>query len=45
MLAWSGVFDLPATIWVWWALEGVGYYVVGGVVLGWVADKLAPLPA
>lgn len=45
MLAWSGVFNLPDTIWVWWALEGVFYYVVGGVVLGWIADKLAPLPA
>ena len=45
MMGWSGVFALPDTIWFWWALEGFIYYPVGGAVLGWVAEKLVPVPA
>jgi hypothetical protein len=39
---WSGVFDLPETIWFWWNVEGLVVYLVGGAVLGWVTGKLAP---
>lgn len=39
---WSGVFNLPDTIWLWWSAEALAYYVVGGAVLGWVTGKLAP---
>lgn len=39
---WSGVFNLPETIWVWWNAEALLYYIVGGAVLGWVTGKLAP---
>lgn len=39
---WSGVFNLPETIWVWWNAEALLYYVIGGAVLGWVTGKLAP---
>jgi len=39
---WSGVFNLPETIWVWWNIEAVLYYVVGAAVLGWLTGKLAP---
>jgi hypothetical protein len=39
---WSGVFNLPEEIWVWWNAEALLYYVVGGAVLGWVTGKLAP---
>lgn len=42
---WSGVFDLPAKIWIWWALEGFIYFVIGGAALGWVGQKIAPVPA
>ena len=41
---WSGVFNLPETIWVWWNAEALLYYVVGGAVLGWVTGRLAPTP-
>ena len=40
---WSGVFNLPETIWVWWNVEALLYYLVGGAVLGWVTGKLAPV--
>jgi hypothetical protein len=43
MLGWSGVFNLPDAIWVWWWGESVVYLLVGGAALGWVAEKVAPL--
>jgi len=42
-LGWSGIFDLPDVIWMWWAVEAFVAYLVGGLVLGWVAEKLAPI--
>jgi hypothetical protein len=42
LFQWSGVFDLPDKLWLWWSLEGFLYYLVGGAVLGWVTGKLAP---
>lgn len=42
MAGWSGIFNLPETVWVWWAIEAVLYYVVGAAVLGWVSEKLSP---
>ncbi len=41
-LGFYGVFDLPAKIWAWWALEGYAYWLVGGAALGWVGGKWAP---
>ncbi len=38
---WSGVFNLPATIWVWWVVEGVLVYCIGGAALGRYVDKYA----
>jgi hypothetical protein len=29
----------------WWAVEGILYMVIGGAVLGLVAEKLVPEPA
>ena len=43
MAGWSGVFDLPYNIWIWWAVDAVIYTLVGAVVLGIVAEKLAPV--
>ena len=39
---WSGVFNLPEEIWIWWNIEALGYYLIGGFILGWVTGKLAP---
>jgi hypothetical protein len=35
-----GVFDLPAFIWLVWALEGIVLAVLAGAALGAVAQKL-----
>ncbi len=40
-LGWSGVFNLPDEIWVWWTLDSLFYFLVGGMALGWFADKYA----
>ncbi|MDH3253634.1 MAG: hypothetical protein OEM62_01485 [Acidobacteriota bacterium] len=42
MAGWSGVFNLPSKIWMWWGFEQFLYYLPGGAVLGWVGQKLAP---
>lgn len=39
---WSGVFNLPESIWIWWAAEFLVMYLAGGAVLGWVTQKLSP---
>lgn len=38
-LGWSGVFNLPDIVWVWWAAEGFVYFTIGGVVLGLFTGK------
>jgi len=35
---WSGVFNLPDTIWAWWCLEVLLMNLAGGLAIGWVAD-------
>jgi hypothetical protein len=42
MAAWSGVFNLPNKIWIWWGVDAVIYTIIGSIVLGIVAEKLAP---
>jgi hypothetical protein len=42
MASWSGIFNLPNKIWIWWAIEQPFYYLPGGAVLGWLGEKLAP---
>lgn len=39
---WSGVFNLPNSIWAWWTIEGIFYFIPAGAALGWVAGKLTP---
>lgn len=41
-LGFSGIFNLPAKILIWWAVDGLILYLAGGAVLGLVAEKVAP---
>lgn len=43
ILGWSGVFNLPGRIWLWWTIELPLFYLPGGAALGWVVEKLAPV--
>lgn len=38
----SGVFNLPAAIWAWWTVEAFIFYPISAIILGWVAQKVAP---
>ena len=42
MAGWSGVFDLPYKIWIWWGVDALIWTLVGSIALGVVAEKLAP---
>ncbi|HEU0225625.1 MAG TPA: hypothetical protein VFR29_09330 [Steroidobacteraceae bacterium] len=42
MMGYWGVFNLPNQIWQWWFIDGVIMQLAGGIVLGLVAQKLAP---
>jgi hypothetical protein len=42
LLGYAGIFNLPDKIWTVWFLESFLYYLVGGAVLGWVAERFAP---
>ena len=42
-LGYSGVFNLPAKIWIWWAVDSLILYAAGGAVMGLVAQKVAPI--
>jgi hypothetical protein len=42
---WSGIFNLPNTIWFWWSVEALVYFPLSAIALGWVGQKLAPEPA
>ena len=44
-LSMSVAFNLPDRIWVWWAVDSLLAYLIGGAALGWVADKVAPRAA
>jgi hypothetical protein len=39
---WSGVFNLPEMIWVWWSVDAFVVYLVGGAALGLAVGKLSP---
>ena len=39
LLAWSGVFNLPSNIWLWWAIDGLITFTLAGIVMGWAVGK------
>jgi hypothetical protein len=45
ILGFWGVFSLPGNVWQWWFVEGTILNLAGGIVLGLVAQKVAPAPA
>ena len=36
---WSGVFNLPEMIWVWWMIDGFYVNAVAGIALGWFVGR------
>ena len=44
-LGYRGVFNLPDNIWLWWTVDATILHLIGGTVLGIVAEKLSPARA
>jgi hypothetical protein len=44
-LGYRGVFNLPDNIWLWWLVDATILHLIGGAVLGVVAEKLSPTRA
>jgi hypothetical protein len=44
-VGYRGIFNLPDAIWAWWIADATLLHLAGGVVLGIVAQKVAPAPA
>jgi hypothetical protein len=42
-LGYRGVFNLPDDIWQWWIVDATVLHLVGGIVLGIVAEKVSPV--
>lgn len=40
-VSYSGFFDLPPKLWLWWAIDGFIIYLIGGAALGWAAERWA----
>ena len=40
-LAFSGLFDLPLKLWIWWGIDALILYLIGGAALGWAGQKFA----
>jgi hypothetical protein len=36
---WSGVFNLPDMIWVWWVIDAFYIYLLAGMALGWFVGR------
>ena len=41
MFSLSGVFNLPASLFVWWGIDGLLSFVIGGAAMGWATEKFA----
>ena len=40
-IGFSGIFNLPETVWLWWSVEAILYFIVGGAAMGFVVSKLS----
>ena len=41
LLGYSGVIALPMTIVVWWGVDGLVLFVLGGAAMGWAGERFA----
>ena len=41
LLGWSGVINLPMQIWIWWGIDGLILFLIGGAAMGWAGQRFA----
>jgi len=39
--AMSGIFDLPLQIWIWWGIDALILFILGGAAMGWTGEGFA----
>ncbi|HXU45402.1 MAG TPA: hypothetical protein VN783_07745 [Thermoanaerobaculia bacterium] len=44
LLGYAGVFNASDKIWVWWAVTSFVSFMISGAALGWVGQKVDPVP-
>lgn len=37
----AGVFDLPLQMWIWWGIDALILFIVGGAAMGWAGERFA----
>ena len=40
-MSFSGLFDLPMKMWVWWGVDALILFILGGAALGWAGQRFA----
>lgn len=40
-LSLSGIFDLPLKMWIWWGVDALVLFLLGGAAMGWAGAKFA----
>lgn len=40
-IGYSGVFNLPMNIWLWWGVDGFVLFLAGGAAMGWAGERFA----
>lgn len=37
----SGIFDLPMSLWIWWGVDALILFALGGAAMGWAGERFA----
>lgn len=40
-LSMAGLFDLPTKLWIWWGVDALILFALGGAAMGWAGQKFA----
>ena len=41
LIGYSGIIALPMDLWVWWGIDGMVMFLIGGAALGWAGERFA----
>lgn len=40
-MSFSGLFDLPMKLWLWWGIDALILFLIGGAAMGWAGQRFA----
>lgn len=40
-MSFAGVFDLPMKLWIWWGVDALILFLLGGAAMGWAGQRFA----